>query len=111
MILFQPRSGVRVFRRSAAYGLRDDNHGLQPWLHSDSAPRLNPRSFRFPRYVCFPEPDQEFWVYYCFESTRRLSLRSLESRNTLRILNISVTSQFQGCIKLAHFRGGNEPIS
>src|SRR5207249_6038189 len=40
---FQPRSGERFFRRSAAHAPDFVNHGLQPWLHSYGAPRLEPR--------------------------------------------------------------------
>src|SRR5437867_12360667 len=38
----EPRSGGRFFRRSAAHrDIGHQNHGLQPWLHSNGAPRLN----------------------------------------------------------------------
>src|SRR5439155_7538799 len=37
----EPQSGERIFRRSAAYALLQTRyHGLQPWLHSNAAPRL-----------------------------------------------------------------------
>src|SRR5438046_4092706 len=37
----EPRSGERIFRRSAAYLMgRNNNHALQAWLHSVAAPRL-----------------------------------------------------------------------
>ena len=44
----QPRSGDRIFRRSAAYACSTLHHGLQPWLHSFAAPRLKSVSFRIP---------------------------------------------------------------
>jgi proteasome lid subunit RPN8/RPN11 len=36
----EPRSGERFLRRSAAHFDSDYNHGLQPWLRSCAAPRL-----------------------------------------------------------------------
>src|ERR1044071_9717348 len=37
----EPRGGERILRRSAAYALlQTRHHGLQPWLHSNAAPRL-----------------------------------------------------------------------
>jgi hypothetical protein len=42
----EPRSGERIFRRSAAHRGRNRLHGLQPWLYSVAAPRLNKRELR-----------------------------------------------------------------
>src|SRR5437773_2956239 len=36
----EPRSGERICLRSAAHAGAQQFHGLQPWLHSFSAPRL-----------------------------------------------------------------------
>src|SRR5262252_5226978 len=37
---YEPRSGGRFFRRSAAHTAITPNHGLQPWLGSCAALRL-----------------------------------------------------------------------